>query len=376
MAVHWTRITALVTVLISVSGLAQALSQPPFEVQKGHPRIYFNDANRDALIAKAKNHPHFRVVQQAARAQYHAKDPEGVYNAWAGALVALVNNDAATARKVIDFLLKYEVSMKTDDLRVGRMNRSAAHAYDWVYNFMSDTERKEAAKKLIEAIKIGRAIYKRDAWSAVNNHGAQQVTADVVAMLAAWEHGGKDELWPWAYDEFTRKYILSQKIMGPYGGWFEGNAAYIEGFLVNCYHAMDALRSACGVDYYKDMPDIIRGSGYFAAHSITPDGQITPWADSDLGKLSWKAWWVIAKGAKETHDPELQWFAKKYEAEGDTNSGWSVTSILMYDPTIPAKQPTRVGFTTGQRPDGVSMGYAFMRTGYTDDAVHVEMRRA
>ncbi|NQT50932.1 heparinase II/III family protein [bacterium] len=107
-------------------------------VRQDHPRLLFNKDTRPAFREWFANHPAGKAIGKAAK---HPQHPDPL----AMALLYQMTGQESMARGAIRQLLD------------GKMAHMNGYLYDWTYEAMSDSERKQATRLLVSQVRVDRA---------------------------------------------------------------------------------------------------------------------------------------------------------------------------------------------------------------------------
>lgn len=185
-------------------------------------------------------------------------------------------------------------------LDVAEMTNAAALGYDWLYEVLSDDERRLIRSKIIEyGLRPGLAEYERVVnWSQPGANNWGQVCAGGLTLGAlAIANDGIDHPEPAAILEWTTSKVRNAMTSyAPDGGWPEGPGYWLYATRYTCV-MISALESALGDDFgLSDMPGFPE-TGNFRMASVGPTNKPFNYSDAP---------------AALDPSPEMLWLAKRF----------------------------------------------------------------
>jgi hypothetical protein len=185
-------------------------------------------------------------------------------------------------------------------LDVAEMTNAAALGYDWLYDVLSEDERKSIRAKIIEfGLRPGLAEYEKGvAWSqpGANNWGQVCAGGLTLGALAIANDGAGDPEPAAILQWTTTKVRNAMTSYAPDGGWPEGPGYWLYATRYTCA-MISALQSALGRDFgLSDMPGFA-ATGSFRMACIGPTGKTFNYADA-FPNLE--------------PSPEMFWLAKRF----------------------------------------------------------------
>jgi len=216
-------------------------------------------------------------------------------------------------------------------LDTAEMTHAFAIGYDWLYDSLSDEERRMIREAIIEkGIDPALRVYERGGWWAKCNHNWNQVCNGGIAIGAL---AIADEI-PDLADKVLRHALESIKIpmrmFNPDGGWAEGPGYWNYATSYNVY-LLAALETALGTDFgLSDMPGFSE-TGYFCIYMTGPLWRTFNYADSGDGaphasQMFWLArrfdkpvyaWYQRHMASRHTHPLDLLWFDSRSKSPSE-----------------------------------------------------------
>jgi len=168
-------------------------------------------------------------------------------------------------------------------LDVAEMSTALAIGYDWLFEFLSDDDRRIIRTALIEkGLKSGLEIYPDGFAKKINNWNFVCNGGMIMAALAIADE--EPDLAQEVFDQALRSLPLGMESFAPEGAWFEGPSYWMYG---TNYLAMliSSLESALGTDYGLSASAGLKNSGHFYLNSIGPSGNFFNYADCRLNPM-------------------------------------------------------------------------------------------
>ncbi len=340
----------------------------------GHPRLFFHADQLDALRAEAKttHQEIWSAILSYVDTQVGAVPPMEIPNGlteeqirpYGDDLIAFAFSCVITEQPQYcglarDTLVAYahwsrwgEGNLR--DLALAHMLIGSSIAYDWVYDTLSDDDRKTVAAALT---RYGQQMYEassgpyNDAWtnwwagSYVQNHFSTNNSAlGIVGLALAGDTQADTQAWiKQATDAVSRMTYLLSGIQD--GSWHE-SIDYQTYMLTMLLPFLVNLRSLQGIDLLPN--DYLRNFVNWRIYNYLPGRH-----EYILDYGDYETWWgnsfeaqsILRFAAHEYGDPRAEWMAEQIigvsgRAAGESNVPWQVFEYLYYDPSIPAKDPT------------------------------------
>lgn len=182
-------------------------------------------------------------------------------------------------------------------LDVAEMSTALAIGYDWLFEILSDEDRRIIRTALIEkGLKPGLEIYPEGFAQKINNWNFVCNGGMIMAALAIADEE------PGLAQEVLNRALESLPVglesYAPEGAWFEGPSYWMYG---TNYLAMliSSLESALGTDYGLSASHGLKNSGHFYLSSIGPSGNFFNYSDCRLSPMG--------------PTPALFWLARAYD---------------------------------------------------------------
>lgn len=168
-------------------------------------------------------------------------------------------------------------------LDVAEMSTALAIGYDWLFEILSDEDKRIIRTALIEkGLKSGLEIYPDGFAKKINNWNFVCNGGMIMAALAIADE--EPDLAQEVLDRALESLPLGLESFAPEGAWFEGPSYWMYG--AN-YLAMlvSSLESALGTDYGLSASAGLKNSGHFFLSSIGPSGNFFNYADCRLNPM-------------------------------------------------------------------------------------------
>lgn len=384
------RLLAAVAVL-SVFGWSLAASaQMAQAVRRDHPRMLLNVGSLE--VARERVRTTHSDIYSELKAFVEPKMTEPVEGSWQPAytarlmaFVALVEDDEAYARRAID-LLQGSVAAHRDSVKAGlspanwlavRYRRANCIAYDWLFNWMTDNERKAIGSILLETADIHA---ERDTWNHAYAGGYNRYENDFFTGMALYASGVDDEKAA-AYLDSGFNFMLNETIaarnmVASDDGGIQSGMGYalynyipVEANFLSIWGSATPMQLHLGDESLKNFP-------VWVLYSMMPGGQAPPICD--IGNSSRGP--ITAETAQPL--PMNRNSLRLHMARIASMYGDSMAQYLMPEPTesyvwmadydilwrdaeIPLAKPSRL-LPNGRHFDG--MGWVVSRSGWGDDA--------
>lgn len=265
----------------------------------------------------------------------------------------------------LDRLFQHLMALKFN-WRGYEQGKRLAHAYDWLYDQWSETQRRQLQDKLahgcdylIEVIRSGRlSPYNVTLYSGP----AQALTACSIALYQDDPRG--DAMMAFSADLWHNRILpVWRQVMGEHGGWHEGADVVAKGIGQAVYQLPNLWRRATGVDYFQSEPGL-RGFLDFLVYRIRPDGTQLRLGDSSA--FTRDAPDRLALALEYRHAAAYS-LAPPPKNPVPTSWPWGpLTDNGLYDPKAVQALPLTKHF------DGI--GLVVMRSGWDRDASYITFK--
>lgn len=222
----------------------------------------------------------------------------------------------------------------THFLDTAEMTNAAAIGYDWLYNYLTDSQKSTLRNAIVDkGLNEAMNLYSNkkgwvdnsDNWNAVCNGGIG------IGAIAIADEGDEFELVSGKILEYAINSIpLSLSKFDPDGGWYEG-LSYWDYAITYTTYFLSSLDSSLGTNYELDKIPGLSFAGDFPIYITGPIGSFN-FADSPVQKLkSPTILWLANKFNKG----EYVWYYNKVTSPTDTN----IMSLLWYKNSLKATHP-------------------------------------
>ncbi len=338
-----------------------------------HPRLYFNDKEKSALIARTKNPKISKVwekIQKNAKTyresgdlshggetfelldkKYLLPSLRGYFGAMNQArfrieynsLVAYLNGDAEALKAAKEALLKvsnwsrWEPPWFTSHGQhtyypAGLLAVQVAIGYDLLYDDLTENERSKIRNALIEKqivptykeyVLDNRLMANTSNWIGHTVGGALVAAAAIADDIKAEEADGKFNIYLGGLLLKMERHIAASYL--PDGSYGEG-ISYKEFDLETTAPAFIALKRIFGIDYWKNTH--VEKSLSYSIYVLTNPIKASP----DMGDTHPPKARTIAPLVRQTKDPLHRWFYERFEHN-------SMVDFLFFDDTVQPKPP-------------------------------------
>jgi hypothetical protein len=191
-------------------------------------------------------------------------------------------------------------------LDVAEMTMAVAIGYDWLYDSLSDENRKTLRKAILEK-GIAPSLDSKYNWFLNAEHNWNQVcnAGMIYGALAISEHEPElaGKVISWALETIPK----SMEPYGPDGGYPEGYGYWGYGTSFNVMF-LSALERAFKTDFGLAKTKGFLETASFYQHMVGPTGLVHNWGDSGSNEgISPALFWFAAR----KNDPSLLWLQKK-----------------------------------------------------------------
>lgn len=367
---------------------AEGLSDLEFKIKQDHPRFWLTPERIKVLQGKAQAKTYdFQVFQACVDTYYFDSYSPQIPTCWGnGKLPALALLWQTTReKKYLDQAKKILLEVARTHFHSKMTSNTMRHcgvwyplAFDWLYNDLTEEERKECVEELelgLKAIKpgtIGLRWYDGDQMTG-------EWSAAVLSAVAIYGH--KDTAKGWLehyFSDNSQWRIEKEYIRNAEGGFGRDGAAYCKGTFCYSLFAHEGLLTAAGVDVWKG---ILPEEGYwptqivyFLIYSTTPGGGPVMYGDFEgLSGWWWKNKsehdWVLAglnMGLLDRNSREAGFTRYHIDSVlGESKAMQVIEFFLGYDNTVPPRDYTKElptdYFAAGQ-------GFVVARSDWNKDA--------
>jgi len=216
--------------------------------------------------------------------------------------------------------------------------KSAAEAYDWIYDLLSPSERAKVKNMLIaRADQMLRRLEKRDYLAAAEESHAGRLPGYLVQHAIALAEEPRAEVWM----DYALRAMLTvfPHWAGPDGGWAEGlsyGMAYNTIFIT----PFESLRAATGFDLWQR--PFHRKLRTFFFYNVSPQGEIFGFGDSFDSSVPGRA--ASLRGLLQFHaerygDPAMRWWIDLLRDEAGSRPSLPALPGLLVPNTIESQPP-------------------------------------
>jgi hypothetical protein len=310
----------LLTVPASVGGFPAVVTAVPDPLQglrQQHPRLLCSEADLSEVKACAKRERLLaRLIEQNERnARAMLGQPPVRYEIPDG--LRLLGQSRRCIERVLAMALAYRLSGRREYARgairemlvaasfkdwnprhfldTAEMTTALALGYDWLYDQLSDSERRQVRAAIVsKGLEPGLAVYKRGGWwtRAVNNWNQVCNGGMVLGALAIADE--EPELARAIISHALNSIPLALSVYKPSGSYPEGPGYWQYGTSYTCL-TIAAFRSALGHDFgLSDTPGLSL-TGYYRIHTLGPTGLLFNYADCGSGSRPASAMFFLSR---------------------------------------------------------------------------------
>lgn len=371
--------------------------QPPVP-PVGHPRLFFTREDIPTLRRRAEttHKDIWQPVLAFAQSRLGSRPPsmpkagdlDGFRNAGnqviATAFAYIITDDRAYLELARDDLLAYSGWRYWGDeggygkrlLGFHHMLMGVSIAYDWLYNDLSEADRKTVQSALAtraqESYEASRANSYVEEWanwwrgSYIQNHHWTIHSALGMAALALERDDPRSSTWlAQATDNLRRDTYLAQGIGD--GSWHEG-IPYQNYALTMSIPFLHNLNRLTGQDLIPH--EYLHNYAYWRIYNYLPGStrSVLSFGDVESGwENGYEPQGILRFIAADSRDGHAEWIAQQFASNGRdtsvTSAPWYVFEFLYYDASIQAKEPSDLS-PTRTFPD---LGAVIWRTGWGKD---------
>ena len=374
--------------------------------RSGHPRLYFGGSDRAKLIARTRDEKlgkvweHIQTAAKNSRATgqiahggrvFELLDTEYLLPSLLGYFDVLNRARARIAHNAfVAYLtgdLEARAAAKDAMLTVSRWSRweppwftahgqhtyypagllavDVALGYDLLYEHLSESERSQIRRALIENQIIptykeyfldNRAMADTSNWISHTVGGALIASAAIAGDVTPEESDGKFDLYVNGLLMKIEAHMAASYL--PDGSYGEG-ISYQEFDSETLAPMMIALERAFGVDYWDTTH--VKDSLRYALYTLTDPREASP----DMGDTHPSAGHGIAPIVYRSNDPVIRWFYSRFDRP-------SIQQFIFYDDSVRPRSPAAAAIPTSTIFD--DKGNAVFRTGWDKDSITMLFR--
>lgn len=371
-----------------------------------HPRLYFDAGNKEKLVARMRDP---RLAKVWEYIQNTAKNTRATGNlAHGGDVFQLLDKEyllpsllgyfdvlnRARSRIAYNAFLAYltndaeaRVAAKDALLAVTRWHRweppwftahgqhtyypagllavDAALGYDLLYNDLTESERSQIRRALIEKqieptyreyFLDNRAMTNTSNWISHTVGGALIAASAIAGDVTTEESKGKFYLYVNGLLMKIEAHMSASYL--PDGSYGEG-ISYLEFDMETLAPMLNAVETAFGVDYWNTTH--IKDSLRYPLYNLT----VPPEASPDMGDTHPPAGHGIAPLIYRSKDPVMRWYYSRFDRP-------SLTQFIFFDDSVKPKSPAEAGLPTSTIFN--DKGNAVFRTGWGEDSITMLFR--
>lgn len=236
----------------------------------------------------------------------------------------------------VDGIASLELSFDEIGLRI---QRTAAQAYDWLYDLLTPAER-EAVKQML--IAHGNAMLERLERRDFLNYSAYSHDGRLPGYLVEFSIALAEEPVARRWLDYALRALLTvfPHWAGADGGWAEGinySLSYNDRFIT----PLQSLYIATEYDLFQK--PFFRKFRHFAMYHVAPGGEVLPFGDGEEKPTSARAdelYSILFFHALRYQDPALRWWIDLLPREGTEPDRLGALHRLLLPDTLPPRPPT------------------------------------
>ena len=371
-----------------------------------HPRLYFDESDRTKLVARMRDEKlrkvweHIQTAAKTSRATgeighggkvFELLDTEYLLPSLLGYFDVLNRARARIANNAFVAYLTGDVearaAAKDAMLTVSRWSRweppwftthgqhtyypagllavEMAFGYDLLYDHLSESERSQIRRALIENQIIptykeyfldNRAMADTSNWISHTVGGALIAAAAIAGDVTPEESGGKFDLYVNGLLMKIEAHMAASYL--PDGSYGEG-ISYQEFDSETLAPMMIAVERSFGIDYWNTTH--VRNSLRYSLYTLTDPREASP----DMGDTHPPAGHGIAPIVYRSKDPVVRWFYSRFDRP-------SIQQFIFYDDSVQPRPPAAAAIPTSTIFD--DKGNAVFRTGWDKDSITMLFR--
>jgi hypothetical protein len=225
-----------------------------------------------------------------------------------------------------------------DEIGLG-LARSAAQAYDWLHDLLSEAERSRVERMLVaRADQMLRRLTKNDFLARPENSHDGRLPGYLIEHALALAEEPRAQVWL----DYALRGVLTvfPHWAGQDGGWAEG-ASYALAYNTIYLTPFESLRTATGFDLWQR--PFYRRIRHWFLYNISPLGEVMPWGDGEDGSVVARASSIRALlqfHALRYHDPIVRgWVNLLRSRDGKAADIGALPGIILPD-TVPPELPS------------------------------------
>jgi len=345
-------------------------------VPKGHPRLLFTRENLEAVRATldTSRREAFRdLKRRASRALRLKPPPEPDYDRIEDkaqqrmaykhsfaemrryhqggmmplALMYLLTGEekyAEVAKKILLAATEWDVegissvlSPYGDEIGLG-LARSEAYTYDWLHDYLTDSEREKVKRMLIaRADQLLRRLQKHDFLVRPENSHDGRLPGYLVEHAIALAEEPRARVWM----DYAMRVLLTvyPHWAGKDGGWAEG-VPYGLAYNIIYLAPFESLYRATGFDLWRR--PFYRKVRYFFLYNISPRGELMPFGDTEDAAVAPRAPLIRALmqfHASKYRDSTVRWWMDLFVRDGRKVAGTAAFPGIILPDDVEPKEP-------------------------------------
>jgi len=207
-------------------------------------------------------------------------------------------------------------------LDTAEMTHALAIGYDWLYDDLTDEERRVIREAIIQkGLMPAQEAYEEKQkwkWWVTCNHNWNQVCNGGIALGALAIADEEPDLCNYILDQAVKSIPLAMNEYTPDGGWSEGPGYWHYATRYNVYF-LAGLKTALGTDFGLSDTEGFSEAGMFRIHFIGPTGMTFNFADAGSGSAgAAEMFWL----ARKFNKPAYAWHQRKYLKNAEALDLW------------------------------------------------------
>ncbi len=244
---------------------------------------------------------------------------------------------------ILDWELDGVASLEEGFDEVGlRIARTAAQGYDWLYDLLTEDERKAVTEMLLaRGDQMLARLERRDFLnkSAYSHDGRLPGYLLEFSIVLAEEE--RAQVWM----DYAMRTLLTvfPHWGGKDGGWAEG-VNYVLSYNERFITPLQSLYEATGYDLWKK--PYFRNMRYFLMYCISPLGEITPFGDSEHNPIKGRAgdiYSILQFHSLRYGDPAARWWIELLDEDRENTDRFGAMHRIIFEDNLePVKPETLV----------------------------------
>jgi hypothetical protein len=370
-----------------LSLLALLAGIAPAEISSRHPRIHVRHDQAEVGQGISVSELRRRALDAA-----YAKWRQPLSGGGAAAIVEraaryLEGGDAGELSAVRDFLLSHTFSYREHDVGGFLAGAEMATALDWVYDGLSDADRRAAMANIVTTADSSRQFLERGGPDINHNYTYMALNTVATCGLVLWGE-------PAPYGETAREYLAlaRQFLEAPgrvldtwqarEGAWAEGSHYTFHETLRNFVMMLQAYRSASDTDYFSQAAGrggFAAAAGRFLIASTRPDFTFERTGDTSASRalVNRTVLLTVEALAAGLHEPDeaarLRSFAddlRQAYGSDDVVPAFQWGMRVFHDPTA-RRTPSYRTLPTGLRLGQGTSEHIVLRNGWSEDSTMI-----